>query len=230
MIINKLEWDSLNFGINIGSITLPYLDQFKINQIHSLGKKYGYNLIYISSMKQYNVNNLFFEEKVIYSKKREIFQNKLYYQDNITLLKSESIPNELYDLAILSGEYSRFNIDLEFPKDKFKFLYKKWIENFNNLEHPNSRILVLKINNSIKGFLAYKIEAHKSTACLMAISPDLRGCGYGLKLWQHYENSLDLGIKDLFIPTQGSNIPAISLYNKLGYSKHLSTYTYHLWI
>lgn len=228
MEIKYKEWDSLNFGFKVGEL---YIDSNDLNEIYDLLCQYkiqGYRLIYIHSNILQNVKNLFYDEKITFSKKREHYSpvvDECIRRANITDLK-----DEIYSLAVESGRYSRYNLDPNFPNDKFIMLYKKWIENSIYKQIATDVYIYINENSNSLGLITYKTHDNISNIGIISTSIDMQGKGIGSKLIKYYESNLPEYIKEIEVITQGVNIPAMSFYKKNGYKVKSIEYIYHAWL
>lgn len=226
--INHKEWDTTNFGFKVGSAIIKKPEIFNIENFRNKAKNEGFKLIYLESPIKLEGSNLFFDEKIIYSKPNIIRQESKPF-DEISSYNFNVIDNDLYNLSIISGEYSRFNLDKNFPKNKFILLYNKWIEN-SVLANYATDVIVYKIENKIVGLLTYYNQNNISNIGIIAVNPNFQGHGIGSKLIKHYQNQLDNKITELEVVTQGVNLKARVFYEKNEYKIKSKTYIYHLWL
>lgn len=228
MEIKYKEWDSLNFGFKVGEL---YIDSNDLNEIYDLLCQYkiqGYRLIYIHSNILQNVKNLFYDEKITYSKQREFYSpivDSCVRSANIIDLN-----NGLYSLAIESGKYSRYNLDPNFPNEKFVMLYHKWIE--NSIEKEIATDVLIYLNDECKpiGMITYKNNNDLSEIGIISTSPNVQGKGIGSKLIRLYESNIPESIKLIEVVTQGINVYARSFYEKNGFNIKNVEYIYHYWL
>ena len=224
-MIKKLDWDSLFFGKQIAEYV------FDNQNVENLDV--SYDLIYVLSKTECEIkfkgyHQTYKENKVIY------FKNDLTYND----LNSENILSfsgtlfsreELYNLSLESGKYSRFKCDKNFTAEQFENLYKKWIDNSLDFNFAED-VLVYLVDDKIAGFVTYKINNEQGVIGLIAVLPNQQGKGIGKKLIQFVENKLiKSNIRILSISTQKENIEACSFYEKLGYEIKDSLIIKHFW-
>lgn len=221
-------WDTINFGFKVGSVIIENLEFFSIETLKKQAKDYGFKLIYLQSPVELEYASLFYDEKIVYSKQNKVKKTISHYSE-ITSYDLDIITDELYKLSILSGEYSRYNLDENFPKEKFILLYNKWIEN-SILSNYATDVIVYKIKNEIVGLLTYKNQNDISNIGIIAVNPSFQGYGIGSKLLNYYQNQLDDNITELEVVTQGVNNKARAFYEKNGYKLKSKIYIYHLWL
>jgi GNAT superfamily N-acetyltransferase len=132
-------------------------------------------------------------------------------------------------LAFVSGKFSRFKRDSNFQQYEFEALYKTWVDNSISKEFADA-ILLYKVQNTILGFITYKIIEDCATVGLMAVCAEHQSKGIGRKLLEAVENELsNKQIKELSIPTQLQNEQACGFYTKLGYYIIEKTIIKHYW-
>lgn len=223
-MIKRLDWDSTFFGIEVGELFTDY-------QIDMLETE-KFDLLYLKSARDKELNlqhfsNNFTETKVVFAK--EIIENKRNNQNIFSVKKIDFQIEKIYELAYESGKYSRFFLDTNFKSNKFKELYRKWVDNSitNNFA---TAVLVYVENHQTIGFVSYKVDYENATIGLIAVCPTQQGKGIGKKLLQFVENELFQNhIKTLHIPTQESNLGACNFYKKQGYTIKEKLVIKHYW-
>jgi len=220
-MIKRLDWDSNFFGFEIGE--LIYENKLDFDN--------SYDLLYLKNDQDFDVNvkdftKKFSETKLIFSK--DI--NDVNPQSSVFSINEIQYDiNEIYELAYESGKFSRFFLDGNFEKDKFKELYQKWVDNsISNIFADD--LLVYLENNQIQGFVTYKVNNKTATIGLIAVHPNHQGKGVGGKLLRVVENKLfENKINKLLIPTQQKNVMACDFYKKYGYQVYETTFIKHYW-
>jgi dTDP-4-amino-4,6-dideoxy-D-galactose acyltransferase len=224
-MIKLLEWDSSFFNRRIGLLDLNRgFPNFKdLND---------WDLVYVMSDEDFTLdinkfNRTYCETKVVFSKM--IIESKEPIDENIIVAKKNDNKREIYNLALESGKFSRFNLDKNFKRAEFKKLYYKWVDNSFNKEFADA-VLVYKFENEIIGFVTYKVLDDFATIGLIAISPLYQGKGVGTKLINAVEIELvNRQIGELRIPTQFQNEIACEFYIKLGYKIIKKKIINHYW-
>jgi dTDP-4-amino-4,6-dideoxy-D-galactose acyltransferase len=225
MMIKLLEWDSSFFNRRIGLLDLksgsPNFEDLN-----------DWDLVYIICNEDFTLdinkfNRTYSETKVVFSKM--IIERKEPIDENISVAKKNDNKKQIYNLALESGKFSRFNLDKKFKRAEFKKLYYKWVDNSFTKEFADA-VLVYKFENEIIGFVTYKISDDFATIGLIAISPLYQGKGLGRKLINAVETELvDRHIGELRIPTQFQNAIACEFYMKLGYKIIEKKIIIHYW-
>ena len=226
----RLKWDSDFFGYEIGRADIVNVNQFDVEKFKSESSKY--KLVYVFSKEKISLEPFaLVDEKVVFRK------------DNIDLLVPQPSGNrivsfdrgrhdeqQMIDLALESGKYSRFNVDPNFQKNEYSRLYTEWILNSINGKLAFDVIVALA-NQQILGFTTIaKIDDDLADIGLVAVHPDARGRGVGTELiYAAIERARLANFKSIQVVTQSENIPACSLYRKAEFTVNDITHIYHYW-
>jgi GNAT superfamily N-acetyltransferase len=223
-MIEKLEWDSDFFNLSVGEIDFKECkDSLNYND---------YDLLYIVSSADFNLKingfeNSFSEQKIKFHKE---LKKEQQLSDNVFSF-SEIVNDiqEIYQLAFESGKHSRFLLDKKFGTEKFKELYKLWIDNSISKNFADD-VLLYKYEGKTVGLLTYKTNGKNAFVGLIAVCNEHQGKGIGRIMLKHLETVLyTKGIYSLTIPTQDQNQQACYFYNKTGYSISEKTFIKHYW-
>ncbi len=230
-----LEWDSNFFNLKICRVNNNY-SEFDWNLVSKELKEKLYDLAYVFS--EYPISN---KAEIIYCKSFDLVDVKIVYEITITnempvdimcVEFNSSVHNiyEVYDLAIQSGEYSRFRIDKGFDENKFYQLYKEWVDKSIDLSIADG-LIIAQIEGQIVGFVTYKAENERIVIGLIAVSGAFRGRKIGTYLVNEVINrALALKINKLQVATQLDNLLACKFYEKLNMKINSKTNIYHLWL
>ncbi len=137
---------------------------------------------------------------------------------------------EFEDLAVQSGEYSRFATDPRIPRAKFVGLYTMWMQRSLQKEMA-SEVLAIREAGRIVAAVTLGDKGGRGDIGLLAVDQAARGRKYGQSLvgaaqrW-FVENGYRFGQ----VVTQAVNTPACNLYRKCGYSVEKVEYVYHFWL
>jgi ribosomal protein S18 acetylase RimI-like enzyme len=113
--------------------------------------------------------------------------------------------------------YNYYNHNLQIAIEKFKELYKKWVDNSINKKFAD-KVFYLQQDHKIKGFVTLKKYENSASIGLIAVESNSQGKGYGSMLLEKVEHYCDENkIVELQIPTQKENRSACQFYSKLGY-------------
>ena len=238
--IEPLKWDSDFMNMRVGKITLDNESLDEVNKVKKIAQQDHYELVYLFTEE----NDLLKDHQMVTEMK--LMDRKIIYFMDITsyessdLSKIETISavniskkevNEIYELAFMSGEYSRFKLDEKFPKEHFTKMYKTWVDNsLNNL--IADKTFVYRDQDEIVGFATLRFNEVQffGEIGLIAVHPEQRGKKLGRRLIEKcIEEAKRRIISKLKIPTQLNNEKACSVYEKIGFHKESITNIYHLW-
>ncbi|UAB81236.1 GNAT family N-acetyltransferase [Marixanthomonas sp. SCSIO 43207] len=224
-MIERLDWDSDFFGMEVGKIQNDLFSECEnVN---------NFDLLYVFQKKDVDVHipNYFKTYKGIYREyeKEDFISKKEIFPEIYSASNCDFNLNELYKLAWISGTESRFNKDSKISKDKFKQLYRIWIDNSLNGKIADNVLLYIE-NGNIEGFITYKNYQAYCQIGLFAVQTKSQGKGIGKKLLNKVENDMAiLNIQKLRVPTQQDNINACAFYEKLDYKLNDKYLVQHFW-
>lgn len=247
-MIQRLDWDSTFFGYEVGKINV----EEDIDPVQFKKEAQNYQLVYIYSREhiitlpektKHMVTHLEWEINLAQNIQIWDYPALLYEQENgedgiFEINKSSlnpqnspeffpRLPEVVEELAVLSGEFSRFNLDTQFRNNEFNKLYVQWIR---NAVWGEEIVLVYRLNFRIRGLITLVSKAKKGRIGLIAVSEEYRGSGIGKQLLQAGINmSRQNGHEMLQIGTQKINKPANALYQKMGFQLQGQTEIYHWW-
>jgi ribosomal protein S18 acetylase RimI-like enzyme len=227
-MIKRLDWDSRTFKINIGLANVSTFEDLNRRVFKEQLAKY--DLVYLISQKKISKfeNYLFEDERVTYIKNTSL---KVIQKPVFTVKFGIHKKSDFEKLALLSGRYSRFNLDPKFEKEKFMLLYHLWVEKYF-LKDSSKQILFCQESDLMQGFLTLDIDFQKQTGTigLIAVEEQFHGQGIGTSLIKSAENYLiSMNIPTLCVTTQGCNDQAKRLYEKNQFRLSRTTFIYHLW-
>lgn len=226
MDFSKLTWDSNFFGLNIGKLTLKQNDVC----FHFDVEKYqDYDLVYVfvpHGLKIPFCGLELVDSKVIY-RKTEL--NRMLKNPNIHLFVEKTPTQELYELALQSGEYSRFKLDEKFPTDSYEKLYRCWIEQSVSKTIADD-VLCYYLEDRIIGMVTVSVNDRVGHIGLVAVDAPCRNMGIGSALLDAVDSYFfERNAIAIEVPTQLNNRSACLWYEKNGYEVHTITDIYHWW-
>ncbi len=237
--VHPLDWDSQFFGYKVGRILLEQSDLTSKTLIQLRHISRDFRLIYVQVLPGGDTRNLLEKFGCIYVgdkidhvldiSKKPI---KPYDSGSKSTLQYGEITDrsELHKLALLSGIHSRYNIDPNFTNDEYNRLYICWIEK-SLAEAQKVPICLMKIGDQVVGFVSFSaIDIHSINIDLIAVEPKHRGQGIAEDMLNTViHHAKEQGYKEIRISTQSANIPALSLYKKVGFVISSRLSVYHLW-
>ena len=237
-MIEIIPWDSQHFKMNVGVYNVPTkISNFDLESLLREAKACHYDVVYVRSNSpiiELENKHTFRDERIVYAKENTRITPLWLQEQNQNCIsigsrKNKQISKELIQLALASGEYSRYKLDERFNRECFETLYKDWIRN-SVYEDFATDVLVASLNDKDVGLLTYKVAGTTATIGILAVESTYRGLHIGKHLMQYYHEALPPDISSLKVVTQGANHIARRFYESCGYSIEDTSYTYHLWI
>lgn len=229
----ELRWDSDFFNKKIGRIEVK---SDYVNLVENLEKafKKQYDLVYVFGNKNTDIPNQILEKfngklvdrKITFAAQIEDLQTK-----NTVGIKEfeEKNGNLLYNLAYLSGQYSRFRLDKNLEIENFKRLYREWVD--KSVSHQIAKkVFIYEENGQTKGMITLGVKEKVANIGLIAVDEALHGKGIGMSLidacvrYCKAENIITLDV-----PTQLDNAQACKFYEKCGFTEKSVQNIYHFW-
>jgi len=239
LMIKKLEWDTHFFGYPVGKIDFRSdYDEKKLIEVLNKESNY-YKIIYIFIPegkwinKKYLVDNniLFVDSKVTYDKLISTdFKFEKRDEYNIKTIHGSEYYNELQNLALLSGMFSRFRRDKNFSDADFEALYKNWL--LNSLNGSIADIVFISQNPKgvVNGFITGRQYDDFVNIGLIAVDPAFYGQGIGKQLIYAIEDfALNQKLNKVLVTTQLDNKVACKFYERNGFNKFEIANVYHKW-
>lgn len=233
--IQHLDWDSDFFGFPVARINVPSMQNSNLQDVVSAVKASAIKLTYLfceEKIPEFDARQLgckLVDCKVLYS--QELPSKPPLKQPNVLVREAKSgDEGVLAQLAILSGQYSRFSVDDRIPPEKFRSLYTQWMEASIKGLLADTVYVAINANDSPTGVVTVKKEHKTLSIGLIAVLPENRGQGVGESLIQNVLSSTwGKNCEHATVVTQSDNLPACRLYEKNGYSVTKTDYVYHLW-
>jgi dTDP-4-amino-4,6-dideoxy-D-galactose acyltransferase len=231
-----LPWDTSFFGMGVARITHTSLDDGELAQVLEHLRSSGVRLAYwltdagrrcagLAGTKTEDLGH-----KVSFGVSLTSSATKGIASDDLESVPPGRHDTELQQLAIASGELSRFAIDPNFPRHSFEALYAEWMRKSLTRELADD-VLVTRIDGSIAGVVTVNTRCLVGEIGLLAVSSQFRGTGLGRRL---VEGALrwfgGRGCTHATVVTQEHNIAACRLYQRCGYSLSKRERAYHFWL
>lgn len=147
------------------------------------------------------------------------------------------VSDELFELALASGVYSRFKVDAHFAPEKFAAMYRVWIERSVSGELADVVLVAHQATHangsepSLAGMITVSQADSVASIGLIAVAPAARGSGVGSGLIEAAHRWMrTAGASDARVVTQGANLPACRLYERAGYRVVRELHYYHFWL
>lgn len=229
--IIPLEWDSNFFGLKVGRVDITSSEQ-SINLVFQKQiLKDQYDLIYIFGNHGISFNDVdakLIDKKVVFSIKE---LPEFEYNKSVMAWPVEyGLSDELLELALESGKYSRFKMDYKMPSGSYERLYTRWIE--QSVCHSIATdVFCYMIDNKPCGLVTIDIKNGIGNVGLVAIHANYQHQGIGTSLLRHVIRfAHEKQCMKLSVATQMNNNAACHLYKKCGMEIESITNIWHWWM
>ena len=237
-----LDWDTEFFGFKVARITVGIDDPNKLQQVLDQAQQEHVKLVYWSAADN-PINTMASEIEALGGSLVDIkttYAMDLSFVSRTSFALSKDIDikpynlsmpiEDFYALAIQSGEFSRFAVDKNIPREKYEALYIKWID--ASLQKVIAdEVLVIIDSGKVAGMVTLGEKNKRGDIGLLAVDGNYRGKKFGqalvnaAQLW-----FIDNGYKYAQVVTQAKNEAACGLYRKCGYDVDSIEYFFHFWL
>lgn len=241
-MINRLAWDSRCFGYEVGMIAVE--DGLDWQQF--IEESSAYQLVYIFSKKELCSLPLSIQkvdEKITLQTSLDSFNGTFKIDQNVLtgqIIGLDSLNNdvlnahrgnfqrEFLDLALMSGEYSRFRSDDRLVTGEYEKLYYTWAE--RGLKGNDDGFVFLR-DNKINGLITLASNGNgRFKVGLLAVLSDCREQGVGSLLTDLVcGRARERAGGELQVTTQKANKKAHNFYLNRGFTLYNEQNVYHWW-
>lgn len=136
----------------------------------------------------------------------------------------------LHDLALQSGEQSRFRLDPAIARERWASLYRVWMDESLAGAQADA-VLIRRQEERIAGMITVSARACRGQIGLFGVAADARGKGVGSALladaihWFSANNCTRARVA-----TQGENHVALAVYRRAGFRLQSLSNVFHFWI
>lgn len=235
-----LEWDTSFFGVKIARVRGSSLNDEHVEDINRWCIQRDVNCLYFLARSDDSITSMFAEDNSFRLVDiRMTFVSRETHKRNcasdiekapfpVRLVLAEDIPI-LQRIARESYRLSRFYFDRNFPDHLCDAFYETWIT--KSCEGYATAVLVAKENRNAVGFVSCHLDQnHSGHIGLVGVSSHMQGIGLGKILvsaaleWFFSHNA-----SEIHVTTQGRNVPAQRLYQRLGFVTDTVDLWYHKW-
>jgi len=147
--------------------------------------------------------------------------------DKVRLARREDL-SALKAIARTGHRDTRFYFDLHFDRAKCDLLYETWIE--NSFTGFAQAVLVAEMNAEPVGYLTCSLRGVESQIGLVGVADKCQGMGLGKQLVESFLAwSVEHGADRATVVTQGRNVSAQRLYQRMGFLTAGLQLWYHRW-
>lgn len=230
MEIIPLHWDSGFFGMRIAKAIVASREDIAALSRQEGDLRNHYDLLYLFSEPGLDVpfdGARLVDSKAVFSA-TDLSQSEAC--PAVVRWESHETSASLVSLALVSGKYSRFKTDPQFPAGSYERLYTRWIEQSVNGSIATDVFCYMKEDRPC-GLLTLDRRDDKSVIGLVAVDENCQHQGIGKALLKHAVSYVHKHQGNrLSVATQLDNEPACRLYSRCGFSLESVTKIWHWWL
>jgi dTDP-4-amino-4,6-dideoxy-D-galactose acyltransferase len=236
-MIEKLEWDSAFFGINIGKLIIYDEKDFDPLLFIKEIEKCNLNLVYV-----FKFNKMLSHDNILKSKLKLVdiqptmsmgFDRNAYKDIEYDLKNNLTVEekDESYKIAEDTAVVSRFYNESLIGKNKTRELYRKWIDNALNKSFSDGLFFEKEVEK-VSGIHIIKTDKINKIGffTLTGVNSDYKRMGIGRKLWLqsfgYWANESEIEL--VKSPFSFQNSESLNFHLKMGFNKVEEVkYIYH---
>lgn len=240
--IVPLAWDTEHFGFPVARLRTPGMSTEQIEARIVEAQRTGVEMLVVIVDAEQRLpdallarfNGLLADDKVTFTRGLDNFIRTPVSSDEILIepFDGSAATQQLVDLSIASGEYSRFRVDPRFPRWAFENLYRLWIE--RSVRHELADVVLVartpERRELLLGMITVDVKNAIGSIGLVAVTAESRGRGIGSRLIDAaHTEMLQRGARSASVVTQAVNEPACRSYRRAGYALTTTERIYHFW-
>lgn len=243
----SLAWDSVFLGFGVARLTLHETDPTALAAHLAAARRAGLRLLYLvadpadarSNASAQQANGWLVDRKVTFA--MPVVPADAHLLTNQHVVPTYEWSAGLENLALQSGEYSRFRLDPNFTPGVFEALYRQWLR--KSLTHELAREVlgfwpVATAGGQVPpeppapvGLLTLGVKAGRADIGLLAVDARMRGQHIGQQLvMAARQRTAAWGLPALQVVTQLDNAAACAFYRRCGFAEDAVEHLYHCWL
>ena len=230
MEIIPLHWDSDFFGLRIAKAVVASKEDIATLSRQESDLQSHFDLIYLFSEPGLDIpldGARLVDSKAVFSV-TDLRQSEAC--PAVARWESHETSDSLVSLALVSGKYSRFKTDPQFPAGSYERLYTRWIEQ-SVIGGIATDVFCYMKENRPRGLLTLDRRDDKNVIGLVAVDENSQHQGIGTALIKHAMTYVHKHQGNrLSVATQLGNEPACRLYSRCGFSLVSVTIIRHWWL
>jgi dTDP-4-amino-4,6-dideoxy-D-galactose acyltransferase len=232
MIVDKVALDSDLFRLNIGSYKFRDTNEWNQEEVDK------WDLLYISTDPGNDRTNEFLLSRNIFlADKKTTYRLDLSEEkgrktntSRVHVYESSAIDQHVIDIGIQSSLYSRFMVDLRFPNEKAREMYRIWMRRSIDREIADEVFICKDHGDEVMGVITVSKNHQRVDIGILAVDQRYRGQQIGKELVQAViDYSRNNGYSQVQVVTQGANIAACQFYESCGFKVNDVVNLYHYW-
>jgi dTDP-4-amino-4,6-dideoxy-D-galactose acyltransferase len=234
-VCTYLDWDSRFFECRIARVNGHRVDEAKLSEVLTWCKANRIECLYfLANSDDAQTPPLVERNGFLHTDVRLTFERTLTGSapvilpgDSVRLARHGDL-DALKAIARTGHRDTRFYFDLHFERTKCDLLYETWIENsFNGFAQA---VLVAEVNAEPVGYITCSLRGVESQIGLVGVADKYRGMGFGKQLVDGFLAwSAEHGAGRATVVTQGRNVSAQRLYQRMGFLTASFQLWYHRW-
>ena len=232
-----LPWDTEFFGVSVGRVKATRLDVAGAHAVRAWATANAVECIYFLNEPTENrsvdaARSAGFREIDVRVELELALESEPRGEAKPRAQVGPATADEEAALAAMARELhvdSRFFEDPNFPDERARELYARWIE--NSLRSSSDEVLVARMNGQPCGYVACQMEGGDTGRIgLIGVAGHAQGAGLGSALVQASITWFrDHGARRVRVVTQGRNEAALRLYTRAGFEPFSRGTWLHLW-
>jgi dTDP-4-amino-4,6-dideoxy-D-galactose acyltransferase len=234
-ICTSLDWDSRFFERRIARVSGHRLDEVKLSEISACCQTNRVDCLYFladsddaqTSVLAEQNGFLLTDVRLTFERTPNQSASLISPGGQVRLARQEDL-EALKAIARTGHRDTRFYFDLHFERAKCDLFYETWIENsFKGFAHA---VFVAEVNAEPVGYITCSLRGAESQVGLLGVGDKYRGMGLGKQLVEAFLAwSAEQGARRATVVTQGRNISAQRLYQRMGFLTATVQLWYHRW-
>lgn len=231
MKIEGLTWDSNFLGLRVGRSELSNSETVNIDLL----KEWDLVYIYLQPGDEAN-HEILAQHKVLLADRKIQFSMDLPREWSgdkdpaIYAYQAGVEDQELIELGIQSGIWSRFNIDPDFGKENFQSLYRQWMRNSIDQLIADEVFVYRNEMGKPVGVITLANKHGFSDIGILAVDEASRGKNIGRRLVNRAkEFAIEHHQPVLGVVTQEANQNACKFYENCGFHINSKVHIFHYW-
>jgi dTDP-4-amino-4,6-dideoxy-D-galactose acyltransferase len=234
-ICTYLDWDSRFFERRIARLNRHRLDEARLNEVLTWCQTNRVDCLYfLADSDDTQTSLLAGRNAFLHTDVRLTFARALTESGPLTPAGGSVRLARPGDLAALKAiartghRDTRFYFDAHFEPAKCDLLYETWIE--NSFSGFAQAILVADVDAEAVGYITCGFQGAESQIGLLAVADKFQGMGLGKQLVEGFLAwSVEQGACRATVVTQGRNVRAQRLYQRMGFLTASFQLWYHRW-
>jgi len=234
-VCTYLDWDSRFFERRIARANGHCLDEATLSEVLAWCKTNRIDCLYfLADSDDAQTSALAEKNGFLQTDVRLTFERSLTGiapvigpRDNVRLARPEDL-RALKTIARAGHRDTRFYFDSHFERAKCDLLYETWIEkSFSGFAQA---VLVAEVNAEPVGYITCTVRNTESQIGLLGVGDKCQGMGLGQQMVEGFLAwSVEQGADRATVVTQGRNVSAQRLYQRLGFLTAAFQLWYHRW-